>query len=464
MKNKKLRVFLSGLLVVALIAGIAAFTVLADDDVATVTYDYNGGTPEFKFSNVTPYGDGHGHVYPNLFTDLQELMPGDSVTQEIKVKTTGYSTGHVNMKLRAEAHDNISAEELADYEKLINTDGVTLEVKRGNDVLGEADLAAGVSLGAMAANSELELTVSLNIDITVGNELQGLKAAVGWVFIAEYVPGSGTGPVNPPGEGEKDIDDNETPLDPILETEEHYSYIIGREDGLIHPQKEITRAEVATIFFRLLTDESRAEYWSQTNEFSDVAVNAWYNNAVSTLTNSGIINGRPDGTFDPNASITRAEFAALAVRFFGGEYEGEDHFTDISGHWANSEINRSAERRLVNGYEDGTFRPNNSITRAEAITIVNRVLGRMPHEDFLHEDMKTWEDNPEGTWYYLAIQEATNYHDYEFDGDEESGDTYEVWLKILEPRDWTSLEKQWSKSNSGATETTSSSENSSFEE
>lgn len=230
---------------------------------------------------------------------------------------------------------------------------------------------------------------------------------------------------------------------------DHFAYIIGRDDGLVHPEASITRAEVATIFFRMLTEDSRAQLWTTTNPYSDVAAEAWYNNAVSTLTTSGVIMGKPGNVFDPDAPITRAEFATIAVRFFGGNYEGEDQFTDIAGHWANKYINRAAVLGLINGKGDGTFDPNADITRAEAMAIVNRTLGRKPDADHMLPNMITWEDNlDESKWYYADVQEATNSHDFEVESDADG--LYEVWTGLLQVRDWAALEREWSESNSSS--------------
>ena len=235
---------------------------------------------------------------------------------------------------------------------------------------------------------------------------------------------------------------------PVLDTENHYGYIVGYDDGTVRPNGKITRAEVATIFFRLLTDESRDAYWCQTNDFSDVSASDWYNNAISTLTNAGILDGYEDGTFRPNGNITRAEFATIAVRFFDLTYEGEDLFPDISDHWARDYINQAAAAGFVNGYEDGTFRPNNAITRAEAVTLVNRTLERKPHKAHLLDDMIQWPDNmDQTTWYYADIQEATNSHEY-YMTTSEQGEEYEIWTELLPMRDWPALEKEWSDANS----------------
>ena len=242
----------------------------------------------------------------------------------------------------------------------------------------------------------------------------------------------------------EEFTDEEVPLaeTPWLNTEDHYAYIVGySEDGTVRPNANITRAEVATIFFRLLTDEARDQFWSTSNNFSDVAPDAWYNNAVSTMVNAGIIQGYEDGTFRPNASITRAEFAAIASRFMSAGYDvEEDLFTDIAAHWARESINDAAMAKWINGYPDGTFLPDKAITRAEAVTLVNNVLQRKPDADHMLDSMIKWSDNMDtSAWYYEAIQEATNSHDYDLF----EGAAYETWTSLLENRDWAALEKDW---------------------
>ena len=233
-----------------------------------------------------------------------------------------------------------------------------------------------------------------------------------------------------------------------LNITDHFAYIIGYPDGEVKPTGNVTRAEVATIFFRMLKDEARNKYWCTTNRYSDVNSNNWFNNAVSTLSNMGIIDGYPDGSFRPNAGITRAEFAKIAVSFFK-DYVGEtigDRFTDISGKWYTTYINLAAELAIVNGYPDGTFRPDNRITRAEAMQIVNNTLRRTPHKDHLlpESSMNMWPDNPRTAWYYAAVQEATNSHEYQ----RASVKDYEQWLAKLPERDWAAFERAWSDANS----------------
>ena len=223
-----------------------------------------------------------------------------------------------------------------------------------------------------------------------------------------------------------------------LNGDDHYAYIVGYPDSTVRPQDGITRAEVATIFFRLLTDETRNANSTKTNSYSDVAAGAWYNHAVSTLSAMGIVKGDSNGKFNPNAPITRAEFAAIAARFDDKADTTAVDFSDIASHWAKNEISAAANNGWINGYTDGTFRPNNKITRAEAMTLVNRVLKRLPEtaED-LHNDMIKWSDNSDtSAWYYLAVQEATNSHYYDL-----KENKHEKWSKLRETRDWTELEK-----------------------
>ena len=222
-----------------------------------------------------------------------------------------------------------------------------------------------------------------------------------------------------------------------LNGDDHYAYIVGYPDSTVRPQNGITRAEVATIFFRLLTDETRDANSTKSNSYSDVASNAWYNHAVSTLSAMGIIKGS-NGKFNPNAPITRAEFAAIAARFDDNANTTTADFSDIASHWAKNEISAASNNGWIYGYTDGTFRPDNHITRAEAMTLVNRVLKRLPEtEEDLHDDMIKWSDNSDASqWFYLAVQEATNSHYYETKENE-----YEKWSELRETRDWTELEK-----------------------
>ena len=231
---------------------------------------------------------------------------------------------------------------------------------------------------------------------------------------------------------------HKTPTPEILNDQDHFAYVIGYPDGLVHPEATITRAEVATIFFRLLDDDVRSANITKVNAFSDVDADDWFNTAVSTLSKLAIITGYPDGSFGPNDPITRAEFAAIAARFDTHTANSTAGFSDIQGHWAVPEINTAAENGWVNGYPDNTFRPDNNITRAEAMALINRVLNRDPAtpNDLLDEMIK-WPDNMDtNQWYYLDIQEATNSHYYER---KSSGTEY--WKQIIEAPNWLALEQ-----------------------
>jgi hypothetical protein len=222
----------------------------------------------------------------------------------------------------------------------------------------------------------------------------------------------------------------------------HHAYIIGYPDGYVRPANNITRAEVATIFFRLISDDYRANIWNQSNPFPDVILQNWFNNAVSTLTGVDYLQGYPDGYFRPNQSMTRAEFSALIVRMIGSTHDANATligFSDTAGHWAENYINIAQNLGWVQGYGDGTFRPNQLITRAEVAALVNRALNRLPENagDLL-ESMTIWPDNMNvNTWYYLYIQEATNSHYHEI----KANDTHEMWIDLDDPREWGMLER-----------------------
>lgn len=218
-----------------------------------------------------------------------------------------------------------------------------------------------------------------------------------------------------------------------LNGDDHFAYVIGYPDGKVHPEGNISRAETATIFFRLLKADIRDGNLTADNEFSDVSDGQWHNKAISTMAKLGIVKGRRADRFDPDASITRAEFAAICARFNTKPIENSGSFSDISGHWAENEIERAAAFGWISGYPDGTFRPDARITRAEAMTMINRVLCRMPQsESDLLDSMVTWPDNKPSDWHYLAVQEATNSHDFD-----RQGEVGESWTKLTSVPDWT---------------------------
>ena len=231
-----------------------------------------------------------------------------------------------------------------------------------------------------------------------------------------------------------------------LNTKDHYSYLIGYSDGTVRPNGRITRAEVATIFFRLLTDDARQRNWSSENNFSDVSADKWYNNAVSTLCHMGVLGGYSDGTFRPNAPITRAEFAKIAVSFSQANGSAVySYFTDVkTTDWFAPYVTAAKDSSLIEGYSDGSFKPENKITRAEACAIVNRVLGRKPSKSHMKISGRIdWPDCTTADWFYEAIMEATNSHTYQM------GKRVETWNDKLPQRDWAELETGWASAYTG---------------
>ena len=228
---------------------------------------------------------------------------------------------------------------------------------------------------------------------------------------------------------------------PQLNRDDHVAYIMGYPDGTVQPKGEITRAEACTIFFRLLTESSRDYYFSKTNDYTDVNAGDWFNNAISTLSNAGIVTGYNDGTFRPNQPITRGEMAKIIANF-ANLNKGTKSFTDLSDHWSKTYVELAAGNGWIAGYPDGSFRPDQKITRAETVTMINRVLERVPAKELRllsRSIMLTFPDNNPGDWYYIAIQEASNSHEYQRSVYETTGD--EMWTKLIDNVDWTKLEK-----------------------
>ena len=223
----------------------------------------------------------------------------------------------------------------------------------------------------------------------------------------------------------------------LLNDSDHFAYVIGYKDGNVRPYGLISRAETTTIFFRLLKDSVRDGNLLTSNTYTDVADDYWANTAISTMTGLGIVQGRSTTTFDPKAPITRAQFAAICARFDTGKSNGEQTFSDIQGHWAEKYIERAAELGWIKGFEDGTFRPDTYITRAQAMTMINRVLNRIPEDaSDLLPDMNVWPDCNPGDWFYLTVQEATNSHNYKH-----KAGNYETWISMNKDPDWTRYER-----------------------
>ena len=286
-------------------------------------------------------------------------------------------------------------------------------------------------------NTQVSTNATLNHQ-TILDVIKEFTGGKTYTFTANfgYSSGGGSGGSNRPKPPVVEIPDD---VPTGLNGKDHYAYIIGYGNNDVRPQNNITRAEVATIFFRLLTDETRTANMTKSNGYNDVKDGDWFCCAVSTLSKMGIIKGYEDGSFKPNDPISRAEFAAIAARFDPDGDKTPATFADVTSHWAKDEISIAANHGWIKGYEDGSFKPDQKITRAETMTLVNRVLNRLPEtQDDLHKDMKTWVDNMDETaWYYLAVQEATNSHYFK----NKTSTKFEQWTDLRDTRDWSELEK-----------------------
>ena len=324
----------------------------------------------------------------------------------------------------------------------VSPDMEVLTIRKGNEKVeatanGSTATTTGSSRNYFSNwtkdNTQVSTNATLNNE-TIQNVIKEFKGGETYTFTANF--GRSSGGSNRPKPPVVEIPDD---VPTGLNGKDHYAYVVGYPDGMVYPQKNITRAEVATIFFRLLTDETREANMTKSNGYNDMKDGAWYTCAVSTLSKMGIIKGYEDGSFKPDASISRAEFAAIAARFDPDGDKTPATFSDVSSHWAKDEISIAANHGWIKGYEDGSFKPDQKITRAETMTLVNRVLKRLPEtKDDLHKDMKTWPDNQnESAWFYLAVQEATNSHYQKLKKD----GTHETWESMRETRDWAALEK-----------------------
>ena len=353
-----------------------------------------------------------------------------------KAEASGMNAGTYEMGLKAEQFKNTNAR-FTNVKFVIKADGILTITPK------ELTITAGskTEYGPTPVTCD-EWTVS---GLVAGDKVESVK-----ITGIQSVPGSSpnvpSDAVIKNAKGEdvtknyaiKYVNGTLTMLE-VLNKEDHFNYIIGTPEGLSLPTANVTRAEVATIFFRLMTDDARAKFDSLDNNFSDVAKGQWYNRAISTLANAGIIKGDPAGTYRPGDPITRAEMAAIIARF-GDFKEGGKTFNDISGHWAQKYIELAASNGWINGNPDGTFKPNNNITRAETVAMINRVLDRQTKDvsDLLPvSQMTNWSDNMDtAKWYYRDMQEATNNHKAERVGNS----IYEKWTEKLPDIDWASYQ------------------------
>ncbi|MDD6485112.1 MAG: S-layer homology domain-containing protein [Clostridiales bacterium] len=374
------------------------------------------------------------------------LMVADSADADSAAKTSvdQYLGNQIVMKKEALKAVAPSAGSTYTYEVYGTVTGAT-SIVSGDKTLGEITYRAVQDAKAanLVSQKEIAATVKIASPTNTPSGGGGGGGGVGGISGAPIVtpkPGTTPAPVatNTPT---PTLDPNkmvETPEK--LESELHYEYIIGYNDGTVRPNGNITREEVATIFYRMLKDSVRKSLFTQQNNFNDVDAERWSNNAISTLASGGIVAGYEDGSFKPANAITRAEFVSMAARFYGAVTYNNIDFTDVDGHWAKNSIEAGVYYRLISGYSDNTFKPDANITRAEVMTIVNNILNRAVDEEGILEDVPQWSDNNKGDWYYYTVLEATCPHDYVR---REENKVMENWTKLNGATDWEALEKSW---------------------
>lgn len=430
----------------------------ATDVYAVWAYDKNGdGIPDQGqyFVNFA-VADGHGTVTPEMIAVPAGSQLGAALNQSAPqisaeegwrftgqwLRKDGDGTALTDANLLAETINN-NVTYIAQMEKVQPSEYAVAVNASYADVTGAGSYAEGTVVTIDAGqrpgyrftgwqSDDPELTLADAAQSTTSFTMPGHDVTLTATWQKKPTPP----PVDPRDDGK--------PHD--LNTEDHFSYVVGypvdHRTGLatddvdlwpVRPEAGITRAEVATIFYRLLKEDVRDRVTSDVNDFSDVASGDWFNVTVSSLAQMGVIAGYEDGSFRPNAPITRAEFAAIATRFFAerGVTYNEGLFADITGdEWFADVVAAAADRGLLGGYPDGTVRPNTTITRAESCAVVNRTLDRRPDAKHLLPagEMRVWPDNPADGWYYADMQEATNGHEYR-------------WLTIGKNKieDWTAI-------------------------
>ena len=354
-----------------------------------------------------------------LSNDSDTRIPGDIVTYTFTVKNSGDAPAY-NVNITDEIPDGLT----------YTANSVTVNGRKGNYTIIDGVLT--VELGIVPAGQEVIVVFKARVN----DDAFGMV-----IFNVATISGTTKEGDEKPDLVKEIVDEKGVEVVPQLR-EDHIAYIIGYPDGTVQPEGNIKRSETVTIIFRLLDEPSRNYFYTNKNDFTDVDSTAWYNNALSTMVNAGTVTGYEDGTFLGDNYITRAEFAALMAKFDSHSYTGEDKFNDISDHWATGYINQAAARGWVKGYKDGSFRPDEYITRAEAMELVNNVLERSSISIAeMHRDMTTWSDNTDtDIWYYTVVQEATNSHEYTRDADGKAH-----WTSVLAPPDWAALEKSWAE-------------------
>ena len=410
----------------------------------TLHYEANGGTGKKMDDQIFQ----HGQILPlNDCTYSREgydfmgwSMSADNVKQFDNKAEVGFSS---LLQTSDEPKDNAEATLYAVWKEQSVTIGyVSSDTELGTVTVGSETIGAvnGTSDGSIAQpKSGARFDGWYSADGTLlSTELKFVPTRVDgtvWQGTTYYARFSARRRPSTPSTPAKPDETKPTlaPIPEMLNGEDHYAYLLGYEDGTVRPNGSISRAEVATVLFRLLKDDVRMQNLTKDNAYSDVSDTAWYAAAVSTLSKMGVISGYPDGTFRPNAPITRAEFAAMIARFDETAKSADTPFTDISGHWAENAIGKAYGNGWVEGSSKTVFCPESNLTRAETATLLNRVLHRLPEkESDLLANQIAWPDNPKTFWGYLAIQEATNSHEYERKAD----GVHETQTAKRENRDW----------------------------
>lgn len=410
----------------------------------TLHYEANGGTGKKMDDQIFQ----HGQILPlNDCTYSREgydfmgwSMSADNVKQFDNKAEVGFSS---LLQTSDEPKDNAEATLYAVWKEQSVTIGyVSSDAELGTVTVGSETIGAvnGTSDGSIAQpKSGARFDGWYSADGTLlSTELKFVPTRVDgtvWQGTTYYAHFSAKRSPSTPSTPAKPDETKPTlaPIPEMLNGEDHYAYLLGYEDGTVRPNGNISRAEVATVLFRLLKDDVRTQNLTKDNAYSDVSGTAWYAAAVSTLSKMGVISGYPDDTFRPNAPITRAEFAAMIARFDETAKSADTPFTDISGHWAENAIGKAYGNGWVEGSSKTVFCPESNLTRAETATLLNRVLHRLPEkESDLLANQIAWPDNPETFWGYLAIQEATNSHEYERKAD----GVHETQTAKRENRDW----------------------------
>lgn len=290
--------------------------------------------------------------------------------------------------------------------------------------LAEGDKLVSVQITGSQTSVGSSPNKASNAVIKRGEEDVTANYAITYVDGLLTVTSTSTPPPPPPPPEEEIPDD----FPPLLNLEDHFAYIDGYPDNTVRPEGLITREEVAAVFFRLLDPDYREVIRAYVSNFSDVSPDRWSSKHIATLARGRILEGYPDGTFRPGNFITRAELATIAARFDELSFLEENVFPDVEGHWAEKYINSAAAKGWVEGYPDGTFKPDDYITRAEFVTLVNRVLQRRVRLEDILSEARQFPDLLPGKWYYEAMQEAINSHLYE-----RKDDGFETWLEITYP-------------------------------